>query len=566
MATAAIKGLPQSAGKAVTTERLCMCATALLLVMQFSMIFTRAINWDEFFYYGQVSQFTAGELRVPLQTIHVHAFVWLTMLPGTVADHIVIARLAMLAFECASMACIVLMARRFTDDVTGWLAAICYLSAGYVLQHGMSFRVDPSLTACLMGAMCILLLAPLHWRALAAIAMLAGLAGMISIKTILFAPAFAGIAWLRWDEAGRDSRTAMRLASAGAGAIIAFALLYLSHAAAIAGPVAVEAAASGEGSKVGKQAARVVSRSASDMFFLGKPPYVAMIVKSASLAPLFAAFIITAPLFIWRAKAALATKLALFGLWLPILTLAFYRNTAGYYYAFVLAPLAVSCAPVVQWTRLRFDTALITAVLFGLAVLTFIKEDRIVLANQRAVLREVTAIVPPGTRYFDHSGMIPGLVKANGFMTPWGLEQYRRGGTATYRQAMEQTTIPLLIDNDVMIAETLADPGSTHLLPKDAAALRDNFVQYWGPIWLAGKSIVAGANKQEEVLVPGRYRISSGQLLVDGKKLSTGSTVELRRGLHRLVNPGHSDATLVWDELTRQTIDPAPDGALWIGY
>ena len=50
-------------------------AIAVVLGLQLQLVFTRSVNWDEFYFLGQVHKFVRGELTVPLQTLHVRLFV-----------------------------------------------------------------------------------------------------------------------------------------------------------------------------------------------------------------------------------------------------------------------------------------------------------------------------------------------------------------------------------------------------------------------------------------------------------------------------------------------------------
>jgi hypothetical protein len=565
MQPAAADGAPATHG----AIRLTIAAIALLLALQFALIFTRAVNWDEFFFYGQVAQFARGELPTPLQTIHVHAFQWLLALPGSTVDHILAARIPMFGFELVTLGGIYALARRFTDPLVSALAVLAYLSAGYVLQHGMSFRVDPPVTASLVVALAVLARAPLRWWSVLLTGALIGLAGMITIKAVLYAPAFLGMAWLRWAEADRDRATGLRIAAIGLAALAIFAALYLWHAAAIAASAAPLAQAASAPSPTvpdtGAQAGAVLNRSASDMFFIGVPPYWRMIVKAASLAPLFALLILTAPFAIARSGLTRAAKWALAGLWMPVLTLAFYRNSAGYFYVFLLPPLAIAASCGLDWLRSRFGALPVIAVMLTIALATWASDDRKVLASQRSVSDAAQRMFPQGTAYFDHSGMIGSFRKANGFMTPWGMEQYRRAGS--YRAAMEAQTVPLLIENDIMVTAALTGGDKTAiLLPEDARAWRENYVRYWGTIWLAGKSLPAGSAIDSEFLIPGRYRVEGHDVSVDGVPHEAGDIVTIARGVHVLANASKRPARLVWADIADPPQGKAPQGDLWIGY
>lgn len=536
-----------------------LAAIVLLLAAQATMVFTRAINWDEFFYFSQVHQYLRGEAIAPLQTIHVHLFRWLPSVRANPVDAIVLARLFMLACEIATIACIILLSERFANQATGMLAALAYLSAGFVMQHGFSFRVDPPTTALLMAALTILARCRLDTVRIALFASAVAMAGMFTIKIVLFAPAFMGLAWMRWSESGRSGTMALRLVAAGAITLLAFAALYAAHSAAIA--------ANAPADVVSQRGAGVVTGAGEAVFFLGIPPYVQMMWKAISISLPMTALILLALFAIWRARLPKTAKVALAGLWLPILTLFFYRNTAPYYYAFMLAPVAAGCVPAIGLALKRFSPVLVSLVLVLLTIPVIVSEDRTTIANQRVVVEEASAMFTAPTAYFDQNGALASHVKANGFMTPWGLEGYRTHGRSLFRTVMERQTVPLLFENDLLLAALLEDEqGSDQLFPEDARVLRDNYVRVWGPVWLAGKTVAPGSRRRSEVLVPGNYRVEGGAVTIDGTTRSPGTVVTLSRGAIELANPGTNAARLVWADVDRMPRRPVPEGRIWIGF
>jgi hypothetical protein len=72
-----------------------LAGIAFVLALQFTMIFTRALNWDEFYHYSLVELFARGNVTQPLQTFFVRLFFWLPRLPGGEIDHVIAARLVM---------------------------------------------------------------------------------------------------------------------------------------------------------------------------------------------------------------------------------------------------------------------------------------------------------------------------------------------------------------------------------------------------------------------------------------------------------------------------------------
>lgn len=526
-----------------------LAALGLLLAMQLSMVFTRAVNWDEFWFYYHVADFARGTLAQPLQSLHVRLFAWLPALPGSGVDKILTARLVMLACEAVTLAAIYALSRRFVERPVAVLAALLYLSAGFVLQHGFSFRTDPMATAALMSALVILGRCRLGLWPLAAFAALVAIAGMITIKTVLYAPAFIGLAWMRWSADGFSPATALRMAAAGLGAGVVFALLYAWHAASLTTAT--------EGTAMAASASRW-------MFFLGVPPYWQMGVKAALTAPVLFLLALAAPFAIWRSALPNSAKWGLSGLWLPLTLPLFYTNTAAYFYVFMLAPVAVSVTVAAHSLVSRYPLALVTGVLALLATGAFAMEDRDTIHRQRALVETAETLLPQGIAYFDHNGMLPSLVKANYLMTPSAMFSYRQNGVASFRKAMEARPIPMLLVNDEIIASSLTG-GSDILVPEDASALRDSYVPFWGPIMLAGADIASGKVRTSEWLVPGQYTVLGGSAVIDGQFHQQGSVMHMSRGSHT-VEAVDGSVRLQWGDNLSQPTRIWEEGPLYVGF
>ncbi len=530
-------------------------ALALLLALQLTLVFTRAINWDEFYFYHEVARFADGHLDRPLQTIHVRLFAFLPEIFGNPVDAIRAARLAMFACELATLASIVLIARRLADTRTAIFAALLYISAGYVLQHGMSFRVDPIVTAALMSALAVLATSRLRPAHIVAFGVLAGFAGMVTIKAVLFAPAFAGIAWWRWSESDFARARLASLAACVIAALVGFAILYAWHSQAL--PAASDA--------VGQSGALMQS-AGGWAFFLGVPPYIHMAIKSMLIAPLLYGCIMAAPFMIRRANLPMAQMLALAGLWLPITTIFFYTNSAAYFYAFILAPVAIATVLPLQWALARYGSRMLALVLMILAAGLWLTEDRSTITRQHRLVENVQQVFPRPVTYFDQSFMLAGWPKANGFMTPWGMQTYRDAGEASYRAAMEREIVPLLLVNSEELETMLVEGEEGLLLPADDAAIRRNYLSFNGPIWLAGKGFAGNAVTREEFLVPGSYRIAGGAIAVDGVEHAEDDIVAVDRGLHDIAVLGADEVRMIWAEAPAAPEIPLEEGPLYVGF
>lgn len=537
-----------------------LAALAILLVLQFSLIFTRAINWDEYYFFHEVADFAHGKLTKPLQTIHTRIFAWLPGMFATSTDHIVTARLAMFGCELVTLGSMFVLARRFAGPAIAVFAPLLYLGAGYVLQHGTSFRVDPMATAALTAALAVLATSKLDWRGIAGFGLLLGLAGMITIKAILFAPAFIGLGLMRLQQTGWNRAQWLRLALSVAAAVAAFGVMFVAHSQGIADP---QSTSTGGGGGVGSSAV-LLDSSSRWMFFIGVPPYWQMALKAAATAPVLTMLIALAPVMIWRSSRDLGEKLALTGLWAPLLSLLFYTNTAAYYYAFMLAPVTVSTLLACQWLLDRYSPRMVALVILALGASVWMLEDRAVIDRQRQLESNVAGIFADPVPYFDDNHMLGAWPKLNSFMTPWNMARYREAGYASYRATLLETPVPLLLANSQMLAEIMAGDDNQTLLAQDTAALRGNYIEFSPAIWLAGKDIVAsGVQRNEEFLIPGTYTLHGGDLVVDGQRHAAGAVIAIPRGVH-LVQAIGGTARLVWGDNLPVPANPIDDGPLYV--
>ncbi len=550
---AAAIGAPQSSSGTIIWPAL---ALVLLLALQFSLIFTRSINWDEFYFWHEVAKFAEGDLARPLQTIHVRFFSWIAGTHTNSVDAISFARVFMFAAELVTLASLIMIGRHFSNLRIGVMLALLYVSAGYVLQHGTSFRVDPMVTACLMAALAILTTTRLSPLQITLFGLLAGLSGMITIKAVLYAPAFAGIAWMRWEESGFARQRIWALATCAAAALISFAFLYWLHSQGL--PSDEEAM---------RQSTDTLVSSGGWVFFLGIPPYWQMALKSMFIAPFLYACIFAAPVMILRSKLARSHKCAWMGLWLPITCIFFYTNTAAYFYVFILAPVAAACILPLQWAEGRYGTKLTTIALVVMALGIWYKDDRQVIDRQRQLVSNVQEIFPAPVTYIDENYTLAAWPKGNGFMTPWGMQSYYENGRPIYRKSMEEQTIPLVLTNSEQLQAMLEDGAKGLLLPEDDAAIRNNYVEFSRAIWIAGKQFPGGTQSDaEEFLVPGPYTVSGGLLTIDGVEHPDSSVVEINRGVHSIANTSGEDVRMIWGENLKQPETPVEPGKLYVGF
>jgi len=555
--TSSVAGKPAGKSRIPRAGSIFWPAAGIVLALagHLYLALTRAINWDEFYHYSQVQKLAQGTLTEPLQTLYTRAFVWAVDLPGVGVDHIVAIRMFMFLCIIVVAAAIFGAASRFVGRVPAAFCALIYLTAGYVLQHGTSFRFDAPAAALLMTAGWMLLRFRLSIGPILAVGLLAGLSAMLTIKTILYAPVFLGIAWLLWSEADNKRRLLVQLAAVGAAALGSFALIYLAHASSLAGNSDVEAM-------------KVVSRAGGKMFHFGYVTYWLSMVKGAQLSLVLALVILAFPVMVWKAALSKPEKWALAGFYLPILTLFFYHNTAPYFYVYMLPPVTVACGVVLAPLVARYRSISVAALLLLGGGFVFYNEPPNTIERQRQILRVADTMFPGGVAYFDSCAMLGSFPKANVFMTPWGIDQYLLGGFPSLEKTMASKPVPLVVNDDYMFEDALNGKGPVPaFLPGDLAAIRDTFVHLWGPFWVAGEDIPAGASGHAfKVRVPGFYTVRGASVSIGDRLISPGQSVHLDRGDYRASTTGDKGARLIWGKDIKVPAQPDAGGPLFMPF
>jgi hypothetical protein len=528
-----------------------VAAFAVAALLQFELVFDRPVNWDEFYHLSQTHAFIDGRLTQALQVFYARAFFWVALLPVDAINQIRVARLFMFACELFATGAIYAMARRFAGRFAAAIAALAYLTGGYVFQHGFSFRADPMAAALLMGALWILLANKLEAKAILGAGILVGLAALTTIKIVFYAPAFAGIAWLRWAEAKYSREMLVRLAILAAAAA-ACSLLFI-------GLTILSLPATGM-----QTASETVSASRRAAFDEGLFPRWPYIVWAMASAPMLALLVVTAPVELVRARLPRPQWIALVGLMLPLASIVLYRNSFPYFYAFILPPVMIAAAVAAEAMLTRFSVAILAAALAANAAIISIATPREVLRTQREVLAQVHEIFPRPVSYFDFPGMVVDFSKANFFMTTWGMKRYWRGEFPSFADVMARETVPLLVvDQETLERNQTGPDAAWELLPQDRKALRNGFIEHWGPIWVAGRTFPAGSKPaQFPIYAPGTYTVEGAAARIDGHAYAPGQVLALSRGEHRFDPEAGGETRLRWGDHLKVPARPFSGGTV----
>ena len=522
-----------------------------LFALHFTMVIWRGINGDEFWFYNQVQVVARGEWIQPLQTIHTRALTWLPSLSGHAIDHIIIARAIMMGFLAIIAVGIFATAEAFTDRRTALLSVAVYLGAGFVLQHGTSFRVDPIVTALLTTGLVIAARTRLEWPAILALGALMGLSAMVTIKMVLWMPVFAGIALWRWHDLDFSKTYPLRWVAAAVVAAIVFGIIYTLHSA-------------GAGPEANASAAGVLDRTSGKMFGFLHSPYFFLMAKAAMIATPLAIAALMVPSTVLRFDIPVGKRIALLAIWFPLITPVFYHNSAPYVYVFLLPPVAIVSAFTLRILVERYGEPLVAGFIAFNALAVWTVDERRVLPMQESLVEASLQVVPEPVHYFDCCGMLGSYTKSNEFLTLIGTQKYLARGLPEYAIAMENETVPLLIDNSQDFVPIFEDGNTWLFHPEDADALRETYVRFWGDIFLAGRELGAGERLDWNVRVPGTYTVE-GALDVNGRAYSNGDLVTLDRGTASLANTSGKTARIVWGDNPERP-QATPPESYWTGF
>ncbi len=506
-------------------------AIGVFFLLQLHLAFVWNINWDEFYFLSHICSYQAGRLDSSFQTFHVHIFGWLAALPLSEPDQIIAGRVVLLFAEAATAWCIFRIAEALSCKRHALFALFAYLASGYVIGNGASFRTDPIATFMLMASLALLFTMPARWFIAALAGMLAGIGLLVTVKGVFYIPAFvAALIHVARKQTGFFPAI-KSFTIAGVGLALTFGIGMTLHAAAVSQAAAVVANASA----LQVQASSALTKTVLSQHLFPRADYILRWL-GAGIVPV--ALLLLCLIVATRKQVAGRSGNALVCLLLaaPLLSLVFYRNAFPYFFPFILAPVA----PVIALASQRLDRAIwrhaALAPMFAGMVLQYAKLLPHDQQAQRQVIAAVHQIFPEPVAYIDRNGMVPSFPKVGFFMSTWGMEHAKAAGAPLLSPIIAQQQPPLLIANSPVLTQAL-QPSSNYagqrLHPEDEKSLRENFVHYWGPIWLAGKAF-AGTGEEQEFQLPAarRYVVKcvAASIVLNGRDVACGSAVLVATG------------------------------------
>lgn len=512
-----------------------VAALILLATFQFFLIFSKSYNWDEFLHYSMVYQLHEGTLSRPFQTLLARLLAWIPSVSDDLMTQMAVSRVLAWSAFLVGLAAIYGLARQFGSKVDALWTTLIYLGAGSVFVHGFAIRTDPIAMAGLMLSLYLLATRKLDMLTILTVGMVVGFVGLLTVKSIFYAPCFAGIAWLRFVNAENKKTAAFRILAIAPVAIATFLGLYFLHRAGLA-----PTPPSQQGTAFVSNGMKWVTDG-----LLRQPYYTLMAFLTA---PLFVCALFLSP-SVWRNTGLSRPRiLALTGLMLPLLTILFYRNAFPYFFVFIFAPVAVALTPAVSTLRTRFRPSVFFALVCLVPLSKFIVEPRQVMDDQRALIEYVNRQFPNGALYLDYCGIIADYPRViDHLISGIGLKNYHARGVPLVADAVQRGELEFVVDNGPAIFNRPVAGELTHktLLPKDIAALRDNYVRIGGALWLAGEHIPAGNDAHLiDVPHPGLYT-TDRNVIVDGISYYRGDTFQLNEGQH-VATGSRNAVTVLW--------------------
>ena len=484
------------------------------------------VNWDEFFFLNHVYALTRGELTLLFQGAYTHAFTWLTRVPGHEVDQVVAGRLVMVALLVLTASLVWRLARVWMTGLAAALPPLVFLTSMAVLQHGGSFRAD-SILAPLSVAALLMLFSPgrgsrQDWVAGAIL----GVAFAVTVKVVLFAPVvLIAVLYRGSSNTGRphiEWASALSALRVGVAAAVVAAALIGLHALSVKPE---------ESATIASFAANTASKTLLEVPWFPRWDYLIRYFNWQPLPWLLIA--------VGTGIALVRRRFDIAALSLSLLPLAFYRNAYPYYFVVMLAPASILvgwafseiCAVTRRHASEWLTSSLMIALWLG-AVFNGVRDlDRLVVDDQqlqREVIAGVHEIFPEPVSYIDRCGMVSSLRKASFFMSTWGLEVYRERNYAVMRSTLEKEKPAFVLVNTPALSPRYE--GQLGLLPEDQELLERHYVDYWGPVRVAGAQLSLDVQATMRVTVPfaGRYRLATTEpLRINDQVLVNGDLIDV---------------------------------------
>lgn len=552
-----------------------LCAgIVVLLLLKFRLVPLINVNWDEFYFLSRIHELDRGELQAAFQTFHVRLFTWLLSMPGVEVDQVIAGRWFAFALRLGSCVLGFLIGRRVFGATGALLSVFATLGFSHIMRHGEAFRADPIIAFLFLASVTLLVLRPASRSAAIGAGALLALAGLISVKAVLYVPTVCVVLAVAMP-AGTQSRAVItRILLVGAvGAGLWLGLFGLHAIALPGGGPEVLASSAGLAGVAGRNLAFALPAYSALDESLHRDAYFWLLVLGGTS--------IAFTEVLWGSGPTRRAAVMVLGFLVPLGSLFVYRNTFSYFYAAIIPSVALSsgllAARLHDWCRSRPLLAGGVVLVLALPLAASAWDDFKLLdldtvAPQRETLEAVRLAFPEPVPYVDRSSMVGSYPKVGLFMSTAVLSIYRAADKPVFPALFRTRPAAFVLVNapGLDLTATWETIGNSphRLLREDFEFLKARFVHHWGPIWVAGAELRAGPGEAAFTLpVTGPYTLEAGvAIILDGTRHEPGEVIRLAAGGHTVrAADGSGRITLRYgDHLARPT-EPPSTAPLFLG-
>ena len=549
------------------------------IFLKFHLYFQFPINSDEFFYLSFIHTYERGELTTPIQSLHVHFFSWLRGVSDNEVTQVLRGREVMAFFFLATCGFLFLLGRYLMGAVGAAFAVLCYLSLIFTIANGAAFRSD-SPAACLSMFAVYLFVTRKDSRTSHILAgVLMAVAVLFTIKAGLYLILLAAAGLIRLAASADRRADLKRMAWFVAVFFFVAVAGYAVHRATLP---------HGQGVSTAGYIGGSFSTFVAFTHLYSGGRFLLTTLSNDTVLWLFIVlgFIIALVDLIGRRRPDRERTAYVALMFLPLLSILFYRNTFPYYYAFMMPPVMLLCGyafsrivSAIEPTDRRLAAAVTILLTAGIFAQSFalrypaFTKTPVKTAAQHDLLFEVHKMFPEPVPYIDAPGMVASFPSAAFFMGSKGIEVYLKAGKPVLTQTLTDKKPVFLLANvpylDLRGERCPKAPGGLTLLEPDWRAMKDYFIPHWGPIWVAGKQFdfwLEQGRQPFDIVVPGKYTLETeSSVLIDGAVHSDGDVLELAAGFHTIEpDPAAQTATLRWGDHLYVPPVPPPPPALYM--
>ncbi|PWI34651.1 hypothetical protein DI392_05995 [Vibrio albus] len=548
----------------------------LLLFSIFCKIFTAVryeINWDEFYYLSFIYKFIVGDSINSFQTFHVHFFSWLRLVSKNEVEQIVFARILMVLLQVVTGYFIFKICRYQFSISASVFAVLAYFSFSYVIRTGASFRADPIATCCLV----ITLYYILSVRMTIIHSILSGIITAFSfaftLKSAIYLPTFILIMAINLVYSQERRIDLYRYFFYFLSTSLAFLLFYLYHFTSIGTTDFFK--------DTGSMVNGADKTFNHNLLFPRKSYLLFSFVMDIGywLVLLYGIKYLVLSLMKERTNNK-EYSLKFIALLILLLSLVFYRNSYPYFYSFMLAPVSVLFA--MSWDvfhsqgtnieRKIFSTVVMLFFLLSAAYNGVITPFKRSLDYQHRLIEVVHTVFPSPVSYLDRCSMISSYPQKGFFMSTWGMENYLKRNKAVIKHAVENKEPVFMVLNSPYLNVMSSDGGEANwMLREDVQALKNNYIQHWNELYVAGKQIILTEKDPKMVFkinISGKYTLESDSgVFVDGELIYPLETINLSKGTHSMALSNQSgEFILRWGESLYRPVEINREEPVFTGF